>query len=357
MGQLADQTGGFLITDSSDLKGQAAKVNEDLHAYYLISYRSTNQNYDGHFRKIEVKVKPSGIQVQSRKGYFAIHGTFASPVLSYEAPALAALENTPKANSFPFYVSGFSFPERERTGLAPVLADVPLSAFTFHVDQEKKTYDTDFSVVALIKDQSGQVVDKLSKQYRLSGPLDKIEETKRTRVLFYREADLAPGRYTVETISYDAPTGRASVRNGTIEIAANGEAKLRVSDIVILKRAEPASAADEKLSNPFHVGNVIVSPNLGEPIHRSLKQVPFFFTVYTAAGTTTLPKLTIELRQAGQTLAQMPGDLPEPDAAGRIQYLAELPLEKIPVGTYELRVTVSDETASGTRSVRFKVED
>lgn len=338
LGQLADQTGGFLITDTNDLKGKLPKVDEDLHSYYLISYTSKNQNYDGHFRRIEVKVRRPGLNVQSRKGYFAVKGEFASPVLSYEAPALAALENTPRANTFPFYAGGFSFPQTERMGLAPVVADVPLSAVTFHVDPEKKTYDTDFAIVTLIKDQAGQVVDKLSKQYRLRGPLDKLEETKQTRVLFYREADLPAGRYTLETIAYDAPTGRASVRAATVQVPADAEGKLRLSDVIILKRAEPATAGDEKQSNPFHVGQVIVTPNLGEPLRRSLKEAPFFFVVYTSASGTR-PKLTIELRQDNRTLARLPADLPKSDESGRIEYLAGLPLEKIPAGSYELRIT------------------
>ena len=65
--------------------------------YYLLSYSSNNQKYDGHFRKIEVKLKRSGLSVQSRKGYYAIKGIFASPVLSYEAPVFAALDSKPKA--------------------------------------------------------------------------------------------------------------------------------------------------------------------------------------------------------------------------------------------------------------------
>ncbi len=357
LGQLADETGGLLITDSNDLKGKLQRVDEDLHTHYLMSYSSKNQNYDGHFRRIEVKVKRSGLAVQSRKGYYAIKGTFASPVLPYEVPALAALGNAPMTNSFPFHAVGFSFPERGRTGLAPVMAEAFMSDFTINVDKEKKVYNTDFSIVVLLKDQTGQVVEKLSKQYRLSGPLDKLEETKQGRVLFYREVDLAPGRYTLEAIAYDAPTGRASVRTGNIEVFEADEGKLRLSSVVILKRAEQTNGADEKGNNPFHVANMIVYPNLGEPIHKTLKQVPFFLTAYTAPGTNTTPKLTIELRQQGRTLAQIPGDLPAPDASGRIQYMAGLPLEKIPAGSYELRITVSDGTTNETRSGYFTVED
>jgi VWFA-related protein len=357
LGRLADQTGGFLITDSNDLKGKLRKVDDDLHSYYLLSYRSKNQAYDGHFRRIEIKVKRSGVDVQSRKGYFGIKNTFTSPVLSYEAPALAALENQPKSNMFPFYAAGFGFPERDRPGLAAILVDVPLSAFTFRVNDEKKMYETDFSIITLVKDSAGQRIGKVSKQYRLSGPLDKLDETKQSRVLFYRETDLEFGMYTLETIAYDAPTGHASVRTGTIEVSGSDEAKLRLSDVVILKRAESARSTDEEQTNPFHVGNVIVSPNLGEPLQRSLKQMTFFFTVYPRLAASTQPKLTIELLQQGHTLARLPGELPAADALGRIQYLAGLPLEKIPAGEYELRIVVNDETTRVSRSVHFTVQD
>jgi hypothetical protein len=241
-------------------------------------------------------------------------------------------------------------------GLVPIIADLPMSAFTFAADQAKKIYQTDFSVVALIKDQTGQVVQKVSRQYRLSGPLEKLEEEKKGRVLFYREADLMPGRYQLETIAYDAPTGHSSVRTGTIEVLASDEGKLRLSDVAMLSRAEPASAPDEKHRNPFYVGKVIVSPNLGEPIQRSRKQVPFFFTAYVPS-TASAPKLAIELRQQGRTLAQMPGELPAPDASGRVQYLAGLPLDMIPAGDYELRITVADGTTTAARSVYFTIAD
>jgi VWFA-related protein len=355
LGRLANETGGFLITNANDLAGKLQKVDEELHSYYLLSYTSNNQKYDGRFRKIEIKVKRSGLDVQGRKGYFAIKSTFSSPVLPYEAPVLAALENQPQANAFSFYARGFSFPERDRVGLAPVIADLPLSPFSFVGDQEKKTYSTDFSVVALLKDGSGQVVEKLSQQYRLSGPLDKLEDEKKGRILFYREGKVAPGSYTLETIAYDAPTGHSSVRTGTLEIRADDETKLRLSDVIIIKRAEAASAADQNLNNPFRVANVIVIPNLGETLSRTIKEAPFFFTVYTPPGTIALPRLTIELRQHDHTLAEMPGDLPKPDLSGRIQYLAGLPLEKLPAGSYELRITVSDGTTTVTRAAAFAI--
>jgi len=210
--------------------------------------------------------------------------------------------------------------------------------------------------VTLVKDQSDQVIAKLSSQYRLDGPADKVEDARKERVLFYREANLPPGRYRLETIAYDAPSGRASVRTTALEVPASDDTKFRLSDVALLNRAEKVTTEDKK-TNPFRVANMIVSPNLGEPIQRSLKQVPFFFTVYFPSGNTTKPKLTIELLSQGRTLAQIPGELPDGDTLGRSQFVAALPVEKIPAGAYELRISVTGVGTSLSRSRSFTLVD
>src|SRR5262249_19983162 len=150
-----------------------------------------------------------------------------------------------KSSSFPFLVGGFSFPEPKRPGLVPVMADLAMSDFTVQPDKTKKLYETDFSIVMLIKNQAGEVVSKLSNQYRLNGPIEKAEEARQGRVLFYRESNLPPDHYTLETIAYDAPSGRSSVRTANVDVAGSDEDNLRLSDVLLLKRAEPANGADE----------------------------------------------------------------------------------------------------------------
>ncbi len=356
LGQLADQTGGFYITDTNGIETRLQKIDEDIHTYYMMSYSSKNQNYDGSYRKIEVKVKRPGLTVQSRKGYFAINGAFSSPVLAYEVPALALLGKGERPDSFPVQAAGYNFPEAERTGLAPVVVDAPMGAFSFQADNSKKLYQTDFSIVVLLKDQSGQVVEKLSKQYQLSGPLSELEAAKQGRVLFYKESDLPPGRYKLEAVAYDNPTGRASVCTGTLEVAERDEDKLRLSSIVIVKSAEKTAAAPQA-SSPFQAGELLLYPNLGEAVHKeSSKQLPFFFTIYMPPGATASPKLLIELRRGGRALAQIPAQPNAPDARGRIQYVAGLPLENIPAGEYELKVIVEDGKTTLTRSGFFSIE-
>jgi VWFA-related protein len=66
MAELAESTGGFLIANTNDTAKPMHRVMEDVRAHYELSYVPTSQNYDGHFRKIEVLVKRPGAQVHTR---------------------------------------------------------------------------------------------------------------------------------------------------------------------------------------------------------------------------------------------------------------------------------------------------
>jgi hypothetical protein len=328
-----------------------------MRTHYVLTYLPKNQEYDGRFRQISLKLSRSNLDVQTRKGYYAVDNSIASPVLGYEMPALAALNSARTSNSFALRAGALNFPESERLGLAPILVEVPASAFTFTPDNEKKIYGTDFSVLALIRNESGQVVEKLSRHYLLSGPIGKIEEARKGEILFYREADLPPGRYTVEAVAYDAPTSKASVHKTKLEVTSDDKTKMRLSSLTLLKRADRLTAEEQKKDHPLHFGEVLVYPNLGEPLRKSTaKQLAFFFTAWPAKGSTETLKLTVEMIHNGRSLGQLPADLPAADEYGRIKYASALPLENFQPGSYELRVTVKDGHSSVSRAAQFKLE-
>ena len=357
LNQLAGQTGGFLISDTNDLSGSMKRIDEDLHSYYLLTYAPKDQTIDGRFRKIEVRLKRSGFSVQNRKGYFAINTSFSSPVMEYETPALAMAASDKQAQDFKVRASALSFPESSRTGLVTALAELPMGSVTFRTDEKSKTFSTDFSVVMLFKGDTTQVTRKLSHHYTLSGSLDSLEAARKENVLFFRQTELFPGRYRVQTVVYDAFGKKAGSREDTVDVPGLDDKDLRLSSIVVVKRAERLKPAEQKEFNPLHVGELLVYPAMGEPLPKTTyKQLPFFFTVYVPKEMSQTPALTIELVQGGKVLAKMPAELPAADKEGRIQYAGGLPLEKIPAGEYEFRVTVKSGSASVTNSARFAIE-
>jgi len=354
LGSLADQTGGFLIHDTNDLSTGLRRINDDMHGYYMVTYVPRNDDYNGKFRQINVKLNHPNLQVQARKGYYAIESLGQLPVLEYEAPAIAAARNA--SSSFPLSGSALSFPAPNRPGLSLILAEAPLSAFSFSNSSDNKTYSSDFSVIALVRNETDQVVQKLSQHYPLTGPLEKLNEAKKGDVLFYREVQLPPGKYTVELIAYDGASGKVSVRNSPLEIPNTDETKPRLSSVAILRRAEQLTSEEQKRDQPFRFGELLVYPNLGEAISKSAsKQLAFFFTAWPAKGSTSKLKLTMEIFQNNHSVGKTSGELPAPDEQGAIKYASAFPLDKFQPGKYELKMTVSDEKNSVSRSTQFTV--
>ena len=356
LSQLAIETGGMLVTGTNNPGARLHQVNEDLHSYYVLTYTPKNQNYDGKFRQINVKVNRSGVDVQARKGYYAVGASYDTPVMAYEAPALAILDGKSQPNAFATKTGAFSFPEISKPGLVPIMVEVPTSVVNFVGDTAKKTYRSDFAIVVVIKDALQHPVRKLSYQYLLSGPLDQLDAAKRGNIVFYRETDLEPGQYSVDSIAYDATNNQSSIGRQQLTVPDSDQTKLRISNLVVVGRAQKLAATDQQ-TNPFRVGELMLFPNLGEPLHKAgSKGLSMFLTIYPPRGSTTAPKMSIELAQAGQHLGQLPITLPAPDLNGRIQYTGTIPLDPFPPGEYELKATVSDGVTKAVRSERFTVQ-
>ncbi len=354
LSQLAQQTGGAFIGDTNNIAAKLKQVDEDLGTYYLLTYSPTNQNYDGKFRNISVKVKRSGVDTLARRGYYAVPPTGSSPMFYYEAPPLALLSGSTKPKDFPLQVNSLNFPEAGRVGRTAIEVEVPSGAFTYTPDSEKKFYGSDFSIVVLVRDKSKQVVEKLSHHYGLTGSLKSLDSVKKGKILFYRETNLPPGKFEVEAVAYDALSSKASVSSCSLEIPEADENRLRLSSVTIIQRAEQVK---EKIDSPFLVGDqLLVYPNLGEPVRKSAKQMGFYFNVYLAKGSTDTPKLTLEVLQNNKSVANVQLKLAAPDSKGRIQYASALPLDSLSPGAYTLRISVSDAHGSVSRSTPFTLE-
>jgi VWFA-related protein len=74
--KLAEETGGmaFFTGDMLALEKSFSRINKELRAQYLVTYKPSNDRYDGSFRRIEVKLADpqDGLKVRTKHGYKAI---------------------------------------------------------------------------------------------------------------------------------------------------------------------------------------------------------------------------------------------------------------------------------------------
>jgi hypothetical protein len=139
-----------------------------------------------------------------------------------------------------------------------------------------------------------------------------------------------------------------------VEVPGHNAAALRVSSLVIVKRGEKVPENERRNDNPLLVKDVVLYPNLGDPVSKAAKELGFYFAVYPAAGG-PVPESTLQLLLNDSVVAQVPMPLPAADASGRIQQTGRLPLDQIAPGTYELRVVVKQGGAQIVRSTLVRI--
>jgi VWFA-related protein len=68
---LADESGGLIFKNSNDVAGAVAASVADGSFYYMLGYVPESKDWDGKFRKIQVKVNKPGYVPRYRMGYYA----------------------------------------------------------------------------------------------------------------------------------------------------------------------------------------------------------------------------------------------------------------------------------------------
>jgi hypothetical protein len=211
--------------------------------------------------------------------------------------------------------------------------------------------------VVRIRDGQGREVEKLSQQYILTGEAKDLEAAKQGHILFYREPDLPPGVYTLESIVFDTAAGRGSARVATLTVPVAEASTLGMSSLVLVSRAEEINdppPAEAKPIAPLYVGRQLLYPNLGEEIRKSAaSELPFYFALY---GDVTGVKASAQLLSNGRLVAEAPVELP-PATGSRVQHVGRFPVGALPAGTYELRILVSDGRRELSRTAYFTLQD
>ncbi len=209
-------------------------------------------------------------------------------------------------------------------------------------------------MIVRLRDRDGREVQKLSQQYVLSGESSGLEAARRGEILFYREPDLQPGLYTMETIVFDAAAGLGSARVATLTVPPAGSAP-GMSSLVLVNRVERVSDGPAGATTPpLYVGNRLLYPNLGEPVVKSAaKALTFYFALY---GDTGASRVEAQLLRNGEILAASPIALPA-GAGPRVQHVGELPVDALPAGTYELRILATTATRELSRTAYFTLQD
>jgi VWFA-related protein len=358
--ELSEDTGGYTIKNTNDVTEGLKRILDELDNHYVMTYSSANQNYNGKFRRINVKLSRAGeYKIRARRGYYALRTLDDSSVLAYEAPLLERVSGETIVNDFPMHAQALQFRGTNEARLLAVYIEFPLSALKFDTDDKSKSFSSRFAILALVRNDSGEVVHKLGQQFTLRGPLAQMAEVKSKPQIYNRMVMLAPGHYTLEAVARDTATGKASVTRMPFDVASASQDALSVSSVVLSRGVNPLTEEQKKQArHPLYLeGQAYFVPNIEQTFRLARdKNILVHFNVYTPKGAASKVNATVAFMKDGSVFTQAGGALPDPDAMGKIAYATSFPTEHFQPGEYDLKITVTDGSRRSTSTAHFKVE-
>lgn len=353
---LAHQTGGLAIGETNDLRAPLREVMDEVRTYYEASYSPHITVMDGKFRKIAVKVDRSGIDVNTRSGYFALPQlSSGQQLLAFEVPLMNAVSAAQPLTEVSFSAGAEKFNERGPKIEYMLTLEAPLKGLTFAPQADGKTAAIDAPVLALVRDSSGEVVEKFSKEFAVQVPLNKVDGYKDGNLVQTFRTELAPGNYTLEAAIMDRKGNKIGVKKSPLAVPAPTD-KLAISDVVVVRRTEQLK--DTPIVDAFYFPGGKIIPTLNDKLKGGAGSIlPFYFTVYPDPAIKDAPKLTMGFYKDGQYLGSAEAPLPPVQKDGRIPYIANLPADKFTPGSYEIHLGVTQGASNAEEKVGFQVQE
>jgi VWFA-related protein len=345
LADLAEGTGGLLIANTNDMRASLTRTVGDLAGYYEIAYSPTNREYDGHFRRISVKVTRPGVTVQARSGYFAVPPGEANLTFPYELDLLKVLRGSPAPHEFPLRTRAFHFGYEQGSLRHTLVIEMPLRGVAFEDDPKTREDRAHFSFMGLVRGPGGLVAQKFSQDYPFSVPRSRLEALRQGNAVFLRSFVLAPGKYSLETAAMDQRSRRASVERSTVDVP-EPRPSLLLSSLAVIKRVEPVSEGALASEDPFRLGGSRIVPFVGEAEIAPGSPLNIFLVAYPQPQALGTPELILEVRRDGKLVGRSQPPLPAPDAQGRIPYIASIPAEGLKPGLYQVRAVLQQGSST-----------
>jgi VWFA-related protein len=353
---LADTTGGFMVSDSNDLRVPLRRINEEIGSYYEISYNPGIQNYDGSFRRIKVEASRKDLVVQARNGYFALPVELRqSGMMPFEPPLLSALASTAPPHDIGIRSRLVRFQPTAKGVTTSVVVEVPVANLEFKEDQSKHIFNARLSLVALVKDGNGSVQQKFTRDVPIQATPENLAGVRLGNFVYKDMLTLPAGKYTLDTAVMDRGNNKIGTDRVAYELAA--PKNVGISSITLI-RSYAAGAKDLEPTDPFQYQGGRVTPTL-TPTLKGGKgaTLSMFFVVYPETGIADKPAVEIEYIRDGQVVGKGGLELPAADTNGRIPYIMSSSAESLPAGEYVIRATVKQGASTTQERATFKVEN
>jgi VWFA-related protein len=223
MQEMADRTGGKAFYNTNGIDEAIRKSIEDGSTYYTLAYYPENKNWNGKFRKIQVKVNQHGVKLRYRMGYYAVDPrVFVDQNQKQQMAAfeLALSPDSPISTALPF--NALVIPPAEKSpNTVRVNFGVDPHAISFEKQADGLEHATVECTVQVFSAKGKPMGGKLT-TVNAALKQETFDKVMQDTFPCQQAVDLAPGSYFLRLGVRDDRTGLIGTTNAKVSIAALG---------------------------------------------------------------------------------------------------------------------------------------
>ena len=301
--RISGETGGKFLKGNNDIGQNLERINQEIQARYTLAYRSTNQDFDGSFRKVKIEARRPDVQIASRSGYYAIPPEEIVILSLADKKLLTSFADAQSNPGLPLFVSLSQF--RTRSGLytVPLAIELPPAAIKFERKGDKRLMQLE--VLGVLKLGSDRVLSRLGGNFDVNLSADDYNTIVSNNIFYRQDLQLAPGEYTLDVVVRDKQSGKVSARREQF-VLPELEAEFATSPLVLSRYVEAASQLPPDpadFPDVFVHGKQLIRPSAARQF-KSTDNLIMFQTVYNAANSPDtgkpLVRVSVRLMKDGQ---------------------------------------------------------
>ena len=346
--RLSGDTGGKFLKGNNDIGLGLERINQEIQARYTLAYRSTNQNFDGTFRKVKIEVRRPDMQIVSRSGYYAIPPeeiVLLSPADKKLMAGFAAAEASP---GLPLFVSLSPFRTREGMYTVPLAIEVPPSAVKFERKNDKQSMQLE--VLGVLKTTPERMLSRLGGNFDVNLSAADYNQILNNNIFYRQDMQLTSGDYTIDLLVRDKQSGKIAARREHF-VLAEPDAEFATTPVVLSRYVEtanqlPPNPAD--FPDVFVHGKQLIRPSAARQF-KSSDNLIMFQDVYNAANSPDtgkpLVRVTVRLMKDGQPATKffdfVLTDV-QPQPVAHLEFAEYLKLATLAPGRYQAVIETKD---------------
>ncbi len=211
MADIARQTGGFAFYGGNDLKAAMLRSIDEGSNYYTLAYAPTNSDWNGRYRKIEVKSGQNHVELRFRRGYYAIREKEFTGDQAAKMLAAAMLPTVPESTMLLLRVQVLPPDQEHKAVRIDYAVEAQDIAFADAPDKRKHA-DIDFMAAAF--DRQNQDAAHVTDTMQATIRPELFDQVLKTGLPMHQELEVKPGSYLLRLGVID----RGSQKIGTVDV-------------------------------------------------------------------------------------------------------------------------------------------